>query len=56
MKEFKFQSLKGFGGLWNCLGKSDGLVRFLFQSLKGFGGLWNRQNFRDRIPSAGFNP
>ena len=39
----EFQSLKGFGGLWNTLTftQPQAIIHLLFQSLKGFGGLWN---------------
>ena len=36
-----FQSLKGFGGLWNITVLAAAAPTSRFQSLKGFGGLWN---------------
>ena len=49
-----FQSLKGFGGLWNSAPPAQSHPADPFQSLKGFGGLWNsgrqpRQAERARV-------
>ena len=40
-----FQSLKGFGGLWNQWSFFVADFGATFQSLKGFGGLWNQWSF-----------
>ena len=55
---FEFQSLKGFGGLWNPLRASQASTIAPFQSLKGFGGLWNNTllPYVNRLKALGFNP
>ena len=44
-----FQSLKGFGGLWNSGLVGGRKLDCQFQSLKGFGGLWNIEIIPDSM-------